>query len=88
MFPTKTLTRDQLNSMEKLVRAHTQLTDWVQLAVHDGDTAGDRSARQHARDKANIVLSNPDTLHMSLLPHADRWYNFYKNLRLVVFDGI
>ncbi|RKP26654.1 P-loop containing nucleoside triphosphate hydrolase protein [Syncephalis pseudoplumigaleata] len=88
MFPTKALSRDQLDSMEQLVRAHAQLADWVQLAVHDGDTAHDRAARRHARENAHIILTNPDTLHMSLLPHADRWHGFYRHLRLVVLDEL
>ncbi|MHB8933881.1 MAG: Zn-binding domain-containing protein, partial [Bellilinea sp.] len=37
---------------------------------------------------ANILLSNPDMLHMAVLPHHTLWAEFLKNLRFVVIDEI
>ncbi|KAI9594276.1 P-loop containing nucleoside triphosphate hydrolase protein [Syncephalis fuscata] len=88
MFPTKALSRDQLESMKQLVGAHPQLDDWAHILAHDGDTANDREMRKQARDEAHVILTNPDTLHMSILPYADRWRNFFTNLRLVVLDEL
>jgi DEAD/DEAH box helicase domain-containing protein len=44
-------------------------------------------ARRRAREDAHIILTNPDTVHISILPYADRWRSFLQQLRLVVVDG-
>ena len=39
--------------------------------VYDGDTPAD--ARRAARERAGIVLTNPDMLHTGILPHHTSW---------------
>src|SRR5947199_112310 len=51
-----------------------------------GDTPQD--ARKAVRQRANIVLTNPDMLHSGILPHHTRWARFFENLRYVVIDEL
>jgi len=54
------------------------------IATYDGDTPSSR--RPKIRNSARIVLSNPDMLHMGILPQHTRWASFCANLRVVVID--
>ena len=60
LAPTKALAADQLARIESLA------VPGVRAATYDGDTPPDE--RRWIRDHANVVLTNPDLLHHSLLP--------------------
>jgi DEAD/DEAH box helicase domain-containing protein len=78
LYPTKALSQDQ-------VRALTELhVPRVRPAIYDGDTETER--RWQIRKWANLILSNPDMLHVGVLPHHDRWGDVLSNLRYVVVD--
>jgi DEAD/DEAH box helicase domain-containing protein len=78
LYPTKALSQDQ-------VRALTELhIPRVRPAIYDGDTETER--RWQIRKWANLILSNPDMLHVGVLPHHDRWGDVLSNLRYVVVD--
>ena len=53
-------------------------------AIYDGDTPSER--RWQIRKWSNVVLTNPDMLHVGVLPHHDRWGDVLANLRYVVVD--
>jgi DEAD/DEAH box helicase domain-containing protein len=53
-------------------------------AIYDGDTPIQQ--RAHVRRSANAILTNPDMLHVGVLPHHDRWGDVLHNLRAVVVD--
>jgi DEAD/DEAH box helicase domain-containing protein len=55
-------------------------------AVYDGDTPAE--ARTWARRHANAVLTNPDMLHVGILPNHGRWATFLMRLRYVVVDEL
>ncbi len=78
LFPTKALARDQLRQIRAL------RLPAIKAAVYDGDTP--RAERPLIRRTANLVLSNPDMLHASLLPDHARWADFLLRLSLVVVD--
>lgn len=78
LSPTKALAADQRNRLEALA------VPGARLATLDGDTPPDE--RRWIRDHANIVLTNPDLLHHSMLPAHERWSMFWRSLRLVVID--
>ena len=78
LFPTKALARDQLRSVRSLKLPQ------LKAAVYDGDTP--RAERPLIRRSANLVLTNPDMLHASLLPDHARWADFFLRLSLVVID--
>ena len=56
----------------------------VKAAIYDGDTEAER--RWQIRKWSNLVLSNPDMLHVGVLPHHDRWGDVLSNLAYVVVD--
>jgi DEAD/DEAH box helicase domain-containing protein len=78
LYPTKALAQDQ-------VRALTELKPpGIKSAIYDGDTPADQ--RWQVRKWANLILTNPDMLHVGVLPHHDRWGDVLSNLRYVVVD--
>ncbi|MBE0429862.1 MAG: DEAD/DEAH box helicase [Thermoleophilia bacterium] len=78
LYPTKALTQDQVRKLQALGLS------FVRPGVYDGDTPSDQ--RPHIRRRANILLTNPDMLHVGILPHHDSWQDFFFNLRYVVID--
>jgi DEAD/DEAH box helicase domain-containing protein len=79
LYPTKALAQDQARAL-----ARFGLTERVRPAIYDGDTP--REARAQIRRRANIVLTNPDMLHVGILPHHDAWDSLFANLAVVVID--
>ena len=82
LFPTKALAHDQHLALTSFASAKLR----QKIATYDGDTAAQQ--RASIRKNANILLSNPDMLHMAVLPHHTLWAEFLKNLRFVVIDEI
>ena len=54
------------------------------IGTYDGDTP--QSARAQLRRQAAIILTNPDMLHLGILPNHNLWADFLRNLRFVVLD--
>lgn len=83
LFPTKALAEDQRLELQRLNDAVGS-----KLACHtyDGDTPSD--ARRTIRDRANIVMTNPDMLHTGILPHHTKWAKLFENLRYFVIDEL
>jgi DEAD/DEAH box helicase domain-containing protein len=79
LYPTKALAQDQARAL-----AAFGLTRRVRPAIYDGDTP--REARADIRTRANIVLTNPDMLHVGILPNHGAWAEFFSNLAVVVID--
>jgi DEAD/DEAH box helicase domain-containing protein len=83
LFPTKALARDQEASLRELM-AEAGLA--AGAVVYDGDTPGD--ARRAARERAGIVMTNPDMLHAGILPHHASWARTLQHLRFIVVDEL
>ena len=79
LFPTKALAHDQLRALRTLAEPLG-----VRVATLDGDTP--RPERDALRANAQMILSNPDMLHRTLLPDHQRWARLLANLRYVVLD--
>ena len=78
LYPTKALTQDQARSLARL------RLGGIRPAIYDGDTEPERRAQ--IRKTANVILTNPDMLHVGILPNHDRWGDVLHNLRYVVVD--
>jgi hypothetical protein len=83
VFPTKALAEDQLHEFQSAVDA---MGSEIRAFTYDGDTPQD--ARKAIRQKANVVLTNPDMLHSGILPHHTRWARYFENLRYIVIDEL
>src|SRR5438132_8594998 len=79
LYPTKALAQDQARAI-----AAFGLSRRVRPAIYDGDTP--REARAQIRRTANVVLTNPDMLHVGILPNHPAWGDLFANLAVVVVD--
>lgn len=86
LFPTKALAQDQLKGLLTLVGHDDQVQQAIRPGVYDGDTP--TAQRRRIRNEANLVLSNPDMLHASILPYHPKWSTFFAELRYVVIDEV
>jgi DEAD/DEAH box helicase domain-containing protein len=83
LFPTKALAEDQLHEFQ---RAVDSMGASIRAFTYDGDTPQD--ARKAIRERANVVLTNPDMLHAGILPHHTKWAKHFENLRYFVIDEL
>lgn len=90
IFPTKALSQDQVAELESLNRALGQGDENSRGALatytYDGDTP--QAVRQAIRTRGQIVVTNPDMLHVGILPHHTRWAQFFTNLSFVILDEL
>jgi len=92
IFPTKALAQDQLRSLKQIarplsLRAATNRGEAISpgaVATFDGDTP--QSERANIRKQARVILTNPDMLHLGILPNHQSWSRLFRNLKYVVID--
>ena len=85
IFPTKALAQDQRRSLNHLLSFLPGL-EHLLAETFDGDTA--MEDRNKIRDEARIIFTNPDMLHLTILPQEEKWRRFLQNLRYVVMDEL
>ena len=81
LFPAKALAQDQLHSLRELTQGELSSKHF---GTYDGDTSA--SVRTRLRREASILLTNPDMLHLGILPNHTLWADFFSHLRFVVID--
>jgi DEAD/DEAH box helicase domain-containing protein len=79
LYPTKALAQDQARALHGF-GLHKQ----IRPAIYDGDTP--RNERAAIRKRSNLVLTNPDMLHVGILPNHPAWAEMLANLAFVVLD--
>jgi len=52
--------------------------------TYDGDTP--HAHRKDVRDRTGLLLTHPDMLHVSVLPHHKEWGPFLRHLKFLVVD--
>lgn len=80
IFPTKALAQDQRKALDRLIPRGSRLRG----DIFDGDTP--HSERAAIRRNARILITNPDMLHIGILPHHRLWHKWLSGLRYVVID--
>jgi DEAD/DEAH box helicase domain-containing protein len=78
LYPTKALAQDQFRTLNAL------RVPRLRPAIYDGDTPTEQ--RWQIRKWSNAILTNPDMVHIGLLPNHERWGEVLANLRYVVVD--
>ena len=90
LFPLKALARDQLDTVQHLLRqAGMALPSDVQFraAVYDGDISSYQKTKIR-QAPPHVLLTNPEMLHLAMLAHHRLWEDFFKNLTHVVVDEV
>ncbi len=90
IFPTKALALDQAQALHDLVEAVRREAGpgapEIPVSTYDGDTPA--GVRRFVREKCRLVVTNPDMLHASVLPHHARWAPLMQGLTHVVVDEL
>ncbi|PIE61325.1 MAG: DEAD/DEAH box helicase [Desulfobacterales bacterium] len=104
LFPLKALARDQMDTLNKMMaytvhsfegdrgdkntKRPLQMTSLSLTAgVYDGDTTAYQKSKIR-KNPPNILLSNPEMLHLAMLAHHRLWADFFSNLKFVVVDEV
>jgi len=85
IFPTKALAQDQRRSLKEMLKYFPELENII-VDTFDGDTP--MNDRNLIRDEGRIIFTNPDMLHLTILPKENDWRTFFKNLKFVVVDEL
>ncbi len=83
LFPTKALAQDQQSGLDQ-INQRLPVVDRVPVATYDGDTPA--HDRPRIRSHARILITNPDMLHLGILPHHTRWAALFRHLDFLVID--
>jgi len=86
LFPYKALEQDQLKSILTLGQ-DLGAGRAIRAEIYDGDTSPARRKAIKA-DPPDILITNPDMLHLGLLAYHDDWKELFAHLRLVVLDEL
>ncbi|RPB26004.1 P-loop containing nucleoside triphosphate hydrolase protein [Terfezia boudieri ATCC MYA-4762] len=89
IFPTKALAQDQLRGLKDLLswmgEGGTPL-EGIEVGTFDGDMGPEE--RREVRERATVVFTNPDMLHVAVLPNEGLWRSFLRELKFVVVDEL
>ncbi len=86
LFPLKALEQDQLKALEEFISPIKGRIKF-QAVIYDGDTSSYR--RRKIRESIpTILITNPDMVHLSLLPFHTQWEELFRNLRYVIIDEL
>ncbi|MEN8181720.1 MAG: DEAD/DEAH box helicase [Myxococcota bacterium] len=87
LFPLKALEQDQRARFEADANRLAAGRPPPRAAIYDGDTSPAQRKRLRA-DPPQVLVTNPDMLHLGILPHHATWAPFFRNLRLIVLDEL
>lgn len=90
LFPLKALAQDQLRILkqfESLLEISGNSKSRQLAAIYDGDTSSYQRKKIRS-SPPEIIISNPDMLHLSFLPYHSSWANFFKQLKFIIIDEV
>ncbi len=90
LYPQKALANDQLTKLRYMGVGTSTISEILQdrpLAISRYDGSTPHNQRPLIRREAQVLLTNPEMLHLGIMQHHDRhWSRFFANLRLVAVD--
>jgi DEAD/DEAH box helicase domain-containing protein len=94
LYPTKALTQDQKRVIDSIVVRRNELvllqdpvhsTQSIECAIVDGDVK-ETKERAELMSSCNLILSNPDMLHHSIIPNHRKYSKYFSRLKFIVID--
>jgi len=85
LFPLKALAQDQLRTFESMAAAVSDTKP--RAAIYDGDTTT-WHRRKIRENLPNVIMTNPEMLHLAFMPYHEKWADFFSNLETVVVDEV
>ncbi len=85
LYPLKALAQDQLQTLNSFFNRVKE--DSATAAIYDGDTNAYRRHKIRSHPP-QVLLTNPEMLHLSLLPYHEKWETFLTGLKFVVVDEV
>ena len=88
LYPTKALAQDQKKELADLLAKLLAVSGITKgsIGIYDGDTSV--SQRKLISKNSNFIFTNPDMLHLGIMPHHTRWAKFFSNLRYIIIDEV
>ena len=86
IFPLKALAQDQLRTFKEMAGTDGRKKKPT-IEIYDGDTTAWHRKRIR-QASPNILLTNPEMIHLSLLAHHHKWADFIRGLDVVVVDEV
>jgi len=86
LFPLKALEQDQAKKLEALIKS----AGWeskVSVGIYDGDTPTSKRAAMRKKPP-NILVTNPDMLHLGILSYHSSWEDLLRGLKYIVLDEL
>jgi len=84
LFPLKALAQDQRRALDSLAAS---IFPTPTSAIYDGDTTASQRLRIR-KNPPSVLFTNPDMLHLGILPSHEKWSEFFANLKFVVVDEV
>ncbi len=85
IFPLKALAQDQLRNYRQLLQKMGRNESTAD--IYDGDTAQNKRSKIRA-DPPNMLLTNPEMLHLGILPYHHNWRELLSNLDHIIVDEV
>lgn len=88
LYPTKALAQDQKRELSGFLSRLMEMTGKPcgGIGIYDGDTPAGQ--RKLICNNSNFLFTNPDMLHLGIMPHHTKWAKFFSNLRYVIIDEV
>lgn len=85
IFPLKALAQDQLQAFNAISGKiqHEKPT----AAIYDGDTSA-WHRKKIRENPPHVIITNPEMLHLSFLPHHRKWEALFSGLKTIVVDEV
>ncbi|MEI6043815.1 MAG: DEAD/DEAH box helicase [Chloroflexota bacterium] len=87
LFPTNALMNDQLATLTALLEDMGSTGQEIRAFKYNG-SMGEEEKRAVRHAQPNILLTNPELVHLSLTGWHRSWVSFLQNLRYIVIDEV